>query len=1125
MKKTALHKDIGRTIRRTLPRFLSIFFIVVLGVAFFSGIRVTEKDMYITADHQFDQSSLMDVKLLGTLGLSEENLKTLKNLPSAEDAEGGYSVDTICQIKGKQEEYVVQVRSALERMNQIEIVKGRLPRSGKECLVDEMFAKEHQIKIGDVLTLSSDEEESLKQTLKNTVYQVVGIGKSSEYLSRSRGSTDMGSGNRDGFLVISKEEFRLEVYTEIYMTAKNAKEERAYGEAYKKEVSRLEKQLKSIQKEQKAVRLAEVKNEAEREINKQELKYQKERKKAQKKLNQAEKDLKISKQKIETAKQELRENEDQLQKGKRELLSGKKQYQSGKQEMEKAKQQISSSETELAAQEKKLKTGEKTWKETNRKLTVSENRIKEAETKLGQEEKKLEQQEEKLKDLQDQIKSYEQSLGSDHPTVQKLKEQLRTGKEKMAEGKKTLNREYQKMQAAKKQVSSGRTELASQKKNISRGKKEIKTAKSSLAAAKETIALKEKELKQARRNLNRSEEQLKSGAKQLTEGKKEIQNAQEEWLRGRKKLQSSEKKVKKELSAVQKKIKDAKKDIQNLKSGKWYILNREKTQSYVEYGEEAKRIAALSKVVPVIFFLVAALVSLTAMTRMVEEQRTQIGIFKALGYRGVDIAIKYVSYALAATVSGSILGVVIGEKLLPWIIITAYKMMYIGLGVIQTPIDLEYSVMAACLAVGVVTAAVLSACYKELREKPAQLMRPTAPKEGKRILLERIPVFWHRMSFIWKATMRNLFRYKKRFFMTVFGIGGCMSLLLVGFGIKDSISAISENQYKKIITYDFSVAYKDGAARKDREKLKHWISERSDLKKTMEVNEAAVTICANNEEQEASRIVPISQSDVSGYITLKDRVKGNSFSMNDEGVVLTEKAAVLLGVEAGDKIQIRESGEKTVSVKICAVTENYMMHKVYMTKTLYEKLYGKQASASGMYCVKTDGSKKGMNQIRREILEREEAASVTFSSDEVKTMSDMVDNLNIVVVVLIVSAGLLAFVVLFNLNNINIAERRAELATMKVLGFYDGEVHAYVYRENVLLTVLGILAGIIMGTALHRYVIFTTEVDLIMFGRSIYVPSYIYSTLLTIGFAVFVNILMYFQLRKINMVESLKSTE
>lgn len=775
--------------------------------------------------------------ITGTLGISKENLTVLGKLKDVQSIEGGHCVDVIAKKQGSDEEHAVKVMGETDKLNQMTIVEGKLPQAAGECLADEWYAQQNNLKTGDILNLSSGNDDDLKDTLEDTTYKITGIGRSAEYLSRSRGSTTIGTGTLSGFIVVPKSEFSSDIYTEVYLTAKGAKAERAYSETYKEKVKQLEDEIKDISK------------------------------------------------------------------------------------------------------------------------TENEKRLK---------------------------------------SVQKEAEQ---------------------------------------------------------------------------------------------------------------------------------KIADAKQDAKDIKKGKWYVLNREKMQSYVEYGQEADRIAALGRVVPVIFFLVAALVSLTAMTRMVEEQRTQIGMMKALGYSGVQIAMKYVAYSLAATLSGSILGAVIGEKLLPWIIINAYKMMYTGLGDVYTPLEIEYSLMAGGLAVGVVILAVLSACYKELREKPAQLMRPVAPKEGKRILLERIPFIWKRLSFIWKATMRNLFRYKKRFFMTIFGIGGCMALLLLGFGIKDSISAISEKQYGEIITYDFSITYKDGISATKKEDLIRYAKKQKQMTDLMEVSESAVTIRANGEKQDATMILPMSKKDFHGYISLQDRKSKTKYPLDDEGIILTEKAASLLGVKKGDVIKIKRSGDQQITAKVSQITENYLQHKVYMTPKLYEKLYHKKAKTTGIYCIEKNISKKKMQENGKQILAREEASALHFCADDAKTMSDMVNNLNIVVIVLIVSAGLLAFVVLYNLNNINISERRMELATIKVLGFYDGEVGAYVYRENILLTILGTIAGIILGIILHKYVIFTTEVDLIMFGRQIYLPSYVYSILLTIAFSILVNFFMYFQLKKIDMVESLKSTE
>lgn len=1125
MKKKALYKDIIRTIRRTLPRFLSIFFIVALGVAFYSGIRVTEKDMKITADRQFDDSSFMDLEVLGTLGLSDQNLRAIQDLPGVVKAEGSYSVDTICQKEGEQDEYVIKVMSAADELNQIEVTEGKMPSGQKECLVDEHFARENQLKIGDILVLSSGTEDDLSDTLKENRFKITGIGKSSAYLSMERGSSSIGNGSISGFLVVPKKAFSLDVYTEIYITAKDAKKELAYTDSYDDTVARTRDQLEDIQNQQNKARLQEIQDDANEEIASQEETFQKEKNQALKELSDAKKQLEDAKAQIDASEKTLNSRQKELEDGEEEIKKGWEEYNSGLEQISSAKEKIKSGKSALEKEEKKLTSSESQIQQQEKTLEESEQKVEQEETKLETSRQQLEEKEKTLEQLKEQIAQYEQLPDASEETLNEMKKQLSEGQTAAQTARQQLEAGQKEISSARQQVTEGRQKLESAKKQLAEGKSKINASRKQLEASENEITKQEAALAQARQTLQQNETKAAQGKKQLESAKKQLEDAKTEYQKGLKEYQESEKEAREEFEKAEKKIQDAKDKVSDMEKGSWYILNRKQTQSYVEYGEEAARIGAIGKVFPAIFFLVAALVSLTAMTRMVEEQRTQIGTMKALGYGGRDIAAKYLIYGMAATVTGSAVGAVVGEKVLPKIIIEAYKMMYVGLGTVQVPLEAQYTLMASGIAIGVVVLATMSVCYKELREKPAQLMRPAAPKEGKRILLERIPFIWKRLSFIWKATMRNMFRYKKRFFMMIFGIGGSMALMLVGFGLKDSISAISDNQFHRIIRYDISVGLKEGAGDKEKEELIQWLSRKDKITSVREVRETTVDLKAGRETCSASFIVPLDLKDFDKYISLQDRKTGEREKLGTEGVILAEKTASLLGAEPGDEITIKEGDDGSVKVKVAALTENYMMNKIYMSPELYEKLYGEAPEATNIYCCTENVSADWENTAGSQILDQDGAGSVSFVSDDAQTMEDMVANLNIVVVVLIVSAGLLAFVVLYNLNNINISERRAELATIKVLGFYDLEVGEYVYRENVILTILGIIAGIGMGILLHRYVILTAEVDLIMFGRSIYMASYVYSTLLTIGFAVMINFLMYFQLKKIDMVESLKSTE
>ena len=999
--KKALHKDNFMMVRKTLPRFLSIFFIVALGVAFFSGVRVTEPDMKLTADAQFDESRLMDLRVLGTMGITEKDVKAVREISGISVAEPSYSVDTICKLNDT--EKVLKVMAATGRLNQIKVTEGRMPKTNGECLVDSYLMDHSDIKVGDTITVSSGTDDDIGETLKESSLKVVGVGSSSYYLSRDRGTATIGNGQISGFAVVPKENFKLDVCTDLYITVKGAAGKTAYTDDYDDIVEKAEKKIQKL-------------------------------KDAKKEINAGQKEIASQKYKISQ--------------GEKEIQKGWQSYRDGRKQLSKAEKDIKSNEKKLVKAEKEL--------------AKAKEQLKQQMQQAG-------------------------AMGQIPPEMQ------------------------QKFEQAEKELLRQEAVLKASKKDLAKGKNELQASKKKLNSSASLLRKKEKE--------------LKNGELKIYEAEKKLSDARKELKKGEKEYRSSKKKADRKFAKAKKKIDDARKEIDDIKMPKWYVLDRNKIQSYVEYGGDTERIGAIGEVFPVIFFLVAALVSLTTMTRMVEEQRTQIGILKALGYTGFDVAKKYGLYALLATAGGSIAGVLVGETILPKIIIEAYSMMYTGIGPVKHPFETRFALTASAASVCITLGATMFACYKELREKPAQLMRPEAPKEGKRIWLERIGILWRHLNFTWKSTLRNLFRYKKRFFMTIFGIGGCMALLLVGFGLKDSIFAISKNQYQNIMTYDASVTLEDDLSAKKEQEIASWIQKQHTIPSSTKIRSVSVDVEFDGDSKSASLFVPEDAKELSSYIRFKDRISGEKYRLSDNGIILTEKVCSLLGIKIGDTVIIKEGETKTVRAKVEHITENYMHHNIYMSKDLYQKLYGEEPEYNQILLKDKDRSEKTETDLGKGLLKQEGVASVSFISDFEKEMNDMLNNLNIVVFVLIVSAGLLAFVVLYNLNNINIAERKAELATLKVLGFYDLETAAYVYRENILLTVIGTAVGAGLGILLHRYVILTAEVDLIMFGRQILPASYLYSVLLTIGFAALINFMMFFQLRKISMVESLKSTE
>lgn len=564
-------------------------------------------------------------------------------------------------------------------------------------------------------------------------------------------------------------------------------------------------------------------------------------------------------------------------------------------------------------------------------------------------------------------------------------------------------------------------------------------------------------------------------------------------------------------------------ELVQTKNESYYILDRNKLQQYVEFEMDADRVGKIGETVPIIFFIVAALVSLTTMIRMVEEQRTLIGTLKALGYGNVLISMKYIMYGFLATISGSILGGVIGGKVLPFIIINAYKIVYQNLTVIVTPINIRHFLAAVVLAMACVIGATMAACFKTLLESSAELMRPAAPKQGKRIFLEYVPIIWKHLSFIWKSAIRNLIRYKKKIIMTIFGICGCMSLLLIGFGIKNSISSIVAVQYGSLHTYNAELSFENGLSGQEKEQVRNQLISSEKVDSAMIVYQGGVTFEFDEEELSGYIYVPDNHLEMKDYIVLRDSVTKESIDLNDNEVVITKKMAKLMGISKGDVLTIKIGENVSGTAIVGAITENYVYHYVYMTKDAFTKMFGISAEPNQMLVNLTEEYEN--EDISAEFLAMEGISSTNSIDTLRNTFSEMLKGLDIIIVVIVVAAGGLAFVVLYNLNTINIGERIRELATLKVLGFYDGEVSSYVFRENVILTVIGILCGYGGGNILHKFVIDTIEVDMVMFGREIYASSYIYATLITLLFAIIINCSMHFKLKKIDMTTSLKSVE
>ena len=563
-------------------------------------------------------------------------------------------------------------------------------------------------------------------------------------------------------------------------------------------------------------------------------------------------------------------------------------------------------------------------------------------------------------------------------------------------------------------------------------------------------------------------------------------------------------------------VKKAKKDIrktlqeEKVTGEEWYVLDIDSNAGFYQYEQDTERIDNVAKVFPLVFFIVAVLICLTTMTRMVEEERSQIGTLKSLGYKDSAIMFKYILYATLATIIGSIIGVVIGYRLLPELCFEMYKNMY-RLGDIKLSYYASLTFQGMIIALLCTLGATIYTCRKTLKESPANLLRPVAPAAGKRVLLERIPIIWNHLSFSHKVTVRNVFRYKKRFLMTIIGIAGCTGLILAGFGLKDCIVKMVPHQYEEIFSYQAKIALNEEKTNETINKIK----ENKKIKDILEVQEEAVTIDNKDTNQSVTLVIP--KEDPDGFIKLQDRKTNEHYNLNN-GIIITEKLANLLEVEENDVLKF--TGTDKYEKKIAHITENYLFHYIYLPKSEY------QEDEYNTVLVKTKNmTEKEEKEFASKLKEIPGVSSITFTSSTRHIFDDTMDNFAYVSLILIVSAGALAFVVLYNLSSVNISERRRELATIKVLGFYDKEVYQYINRENTILTLIGILLGLGIGNILTMYIIKTCEIDMLMFDPTIALASYIYAILITAAFAILVNVILYFSLKKIDMIESLKSVE
>lgn len=1107
--KKALLKDCFKEIIKGFKRFISILLIVLLGVGFFAGIKATSPDMKLTLDTYFDDKNVMDIQVISTLGLTDDDITELKKLDLIENAEGTYQTDAVVTAGDKQ--VVVKLESLASSINALQVTSGRVPENQNECVVEEAFLQGTEYNIGDTIKVQvdniTDDDGNDISVLKTNDLQIVGTVRSPMYISTDRGTTKLGSGVINYYLYVSPDNINANIYTNIYITVNGAKDLKCYDDKYEDLIKQAEDEIEKIADARKEARYNALFDKANQKLQDAKNEFETQKADGEKQLQDAENEINSAKNQLEKGRNEVAANRakannefkeagKQLQDAKNTLEQNENDFNAKKQKAEKQISDYETSLNELKQIQTQYNNLQTTLSTSKAQLATLQKQLEELESKDNQITNEVGENttnEEQIESLKKQIEDLNSSISKIEAGLLVINKQLQ------AQGITDINQT----------VSTTETAIQTAKEELENGQKQIDSAKAELQTREEQL------------NSTKSSTyaELNSAEKKLDDSEKQIEEAEAELAKSREEFNSK-------IADAEKELDDAEEEVNSIERPTWYILDRQQNAGYVSYMQDTDRVANLAQVFPIVFFIVAALISLTSMTRMVEEQRVQIGTLKALGYNKLQIAAKYIIYATLATVIGGAIGLVIGFSLLPKVIADIYAMVYDVPNVILA-FNMTYATAGMAAAMLCTIGATIISCYKTLKQKPATLMRPKAPKPGKRVLLERITFIWKRLNFTQKVTVRNIFRYKKRFLMTIIGVGGCTALIIAGFGLRDAISSMIPSQYGKIDLYNASVTLKDEYKNEELEKIDNILKDYEYTEDVLNANVQSVTIDKNDNTQSIQLIVPQTPENLSNFIVLESRTNNDEkYALDDTGVIITEKLSKLLDIKVGDEIKIVNSDDKACSVKVNAITENYIYHYIYMTPNLYNELYDTRVGYNVVYVNTIEMTEEQEDTLGEQILSNSDYISgVTFMSNTESIFSEVMNNMDLVVWILIISAGLLAFVVLYNLLNANITERIRELATIKVLGFYDKEVYDYISRETIILTILGMLVGVGGGYFLTLYIIKTCEIDMLMFNPQITVWSYLFGVLITALFAIIVNIITYFSLKKIDMIESLKSVE
>lgn len=1139
MQKTALLKTSIREIKQSPARFLSILGIIFLGVAFFVGIGATGPDMIKSADHYYGKTKLADMSIYSSLGFSAEDKAVLLEEENIQTVNLQYLLDL--PLSQKNTVFRFLSLTGKDELNQLHVVEGQLPKAKNEILLDSNLSDAKDYQIGDTFEiLAKDDPEN---QLKEHEFKIVGFAQSPEFIDNSkRGNTNVGNGSITAFAYLLPEAFQMDAYSRMLISFDDLRTEVAYSQNYVDLMNKNKAQVTSLLAPRKQGRLDEI------------------REKALKELNDNQREIDEANAQIEKGAKQLNDALKTLEAGKKELEAGQQTFDS---EMANAEAQIRyqrdqlvSAQAELDQQRATLESQQQALNQRSEELTAAEEQLEPLlaqkatlEASLAQLEGVQQQYGELVvlldgfaevpKEAQpsaiEAIKSTASALSAQLSASPELSGAFATFAaevtvENIAETQTVIRSAGDLIEQQRLEVQQSLTTLATQQQELAAARQALVAGQAQIDAGRDALAQGQAEIDRGFEQLNQGEqtlaEQRQQGQSELDAARQEFETGQEAYEKEAQAFQKLQDETLPDLKAAQRTIDQEREKLDELEPATFTYVLRDDNPGYLEYEENANRISSIATVFPTIFFLIAALVSLTTMGRMIEEKRTEIGTYKALGYKNSEVSLKFIIYSLTAGLTGTLLGLLVGFYLFPTIIINAYGQLY-NMTEFPTPWYLSYSLIGFAVGLFCTVGISMIVLRVDLMSSPATLLRPKAPKAGKTILLERIQPLWRRLNFNQKVTMRNLFRYKSRMFMTVFGIAGCTAMILTGFGLKNSISDIVPIQFNEVWRYQGIVTFDEEASTQAIEEYQAAVSQLDLLSATLGMTSENLTVAQTGKaSQEVTVYVPENPAELSDFVSFTDRKTGEVYALGDNGVIINEKLAKLFQLAIGDTIELKNGDNEIFEVNISGITENYVGHFAYFSSTYYEEIFGEIPTYNSELLLFSEAlTKEQENQIANDLMKQDRVLNVTFLSDSSTALDDTTEILNIVVWLLIISAGLLAFIVLYNLNNINISERIRELSTIKVLGFYNKEVTMYIYRENIFLTLFGIIAGLFLGQILHGYVLATVELDMLMFSPEIHLLSYLYSSLITLFFTIIVGFVMYQKLKHVDMIEALKSND